>query len=317
MTAQFTLEEIVNATHGYLVQGDGGQSDSGRVVWLPDQIGPGDWFLAMSCGGEDSHDYIESAFERSARGCIIEGRRASLSRLDRTNTIISVDDTKTALWQLAGSWRRKVAPKVVAVTGSVGRKETIAFLEFLVRKQFRCHVAVDSGALGSLPGFFSMPADTELLIVEASGANRGEVARTGNFARPDMAVITAAHHPLPSPKRNARNAALYGEILETLCLENPVFEKLAVVNDRNPVLQERVDAILKDDNSAVLSGNVSNISTAALAWISEASGVSPDAEQVDVSAWCAVTAAACLGLSMEEMPHIVSEVIVKAGSYRA
>ena len=103
MTAQFTLEEIVNATHGYLVQGDGGQSDSGRVVWLPDQIGPGDWFLAMSCGGEDSHDYIESAFERGARGCIIEGRRASLSRLDRTNTIISVDDTKTALWQLAGS----------------------------------------------------------------------------------------------------------------------------------------------------------------------------------------------------------------------
>lgn len=313
MTALYTLEEILDATHGCLVLRGGGQyAEGGRLTWILDEVGPGDWFVAMSYGGEDSHDYIESAFARGARGCIVEGSRASVAGLDRTKSIISVADTKIALWQLASFWRRRVAPHVVAVTGSIGRKETIAFLEFLVRKQFRCHVAIDSGALGALPELFSMKADTELLIVEASGVDRGEVARTASFTQPDLAVITAAQHPLPSPERNSRAAALYCEILEAFSidsLESPVFEKLAVVNDRNPVLRERAEAIV--------CGNSLQGKNADLAWLSEANGVSALAEQVEISAWCAVTAAACLGLSTKEIPHILSEVIVKAGSYRA
>ncbi|HMO21911.1 MAG TPA: hypothetical protein PKC98_13200 [Candidatus Melainabacteria bacterium] len=313
MTALYTLEEILDATHGCLVLRGGDQLPAGsRFFWILDEVGPGDWVVCISYGGGEFYYYIESAFDRGARGCIVEGSRASVASLDRTKSIISVADTKIALWQLASFWRRRVAPNVVAVTGSVGRKETIAFLEFLVRKQFRCHVAVDSGALGPLPGLFSMMADTELLIVEASGADRGEVARTASFTEPDLAVITAAHHPLPSPERNARAAALYCEILEALSIDSlasPVFEKLAVINDRNPVLKARAEAILWQSSS--------HGKNAGLSWLSEANGVSPAAEQVEVSAWCAVTAATCLGLSVKEMPHIVSELIVKAGSYRA
>ncbi|MBI1270010.1 hypothetical protein GC174_06235 [bacterium] len=318
MTALYTVEEILDATHGCLVRKGGDHLPAGsRLTWILEEVGPGDWFVAMSCGGEDSHDCIESAFARGAGGCIVEGSRASVLSLDRTRAIISVADTKIALWQLASLWRRRVAPNVVAVTGSVGRKETIAFLEFLVRKQFRCHVAVDSGALGALPELFSMKADTELLIVEASGADRGEVARTGSFIEPDLAVITAAHHPLPSPERNARAAALYCEILESLAIEKRVFKRAAVVNDANPMVRARVEALFSDASAVTMSDSGSVVSKAGLAWLSEVSGVLQSAPQADVSAWCAITAADSMGVSMKEISHIVSEVLVKTGSLRS
>ncbi len=308
MTAVYTAEQILDVTHGRIARGSIGDLP-GRLVWELDDITQNDWFVAMSFGTEDSHDALSTAIDLGAQGCIVNNRsRYCFAPAD--GTLISVADTEIALLELARCWR-DAAPrlKVVTVTGTTvhGRQNTMSFLEFLLRGKYRCHTALERGALRCLPDVLSMPEGTELLIAEVSGVNRGDIARIGSCLNPDLAIITTTKHPLPSEVRDARVAALNCEILETINKNG-----MAVVYDRNPAVQERASFLLNGLRSIRFSEESQNLSKSSLTWLVENSGITQVEKPVEVNAWCAVTAAVCLGFSLEENPHIVSEAVVNA-----
>lgn len=309
MTALFTANEIVDVTRGRNLR----PSDSdrpGRLVFTLDDITPGDWFVALSFGTTDSHDYLCEAIEKGAQGCIVN-RRRRYSLAPSSGALISVPDTELALLELAEYWRGGADRKVVTVTGTVGRKETIRLLEFLLAREFRCHVALDHGELGCLPDLLSMPAETDLLIVEVSGANRGDVARTGSYLKPDIAIITSSHHPLPSPTRDSQMAALQCEILDAL---DEGEGGTAIVFDHNPAVAEKARSMSGGLRMIHYSRESLNLSRTGLTWLSESCSLSRNGH-TEANAWCAVQAAVELGFSLDENPHIVSEVIVNAGSH--
>lgn len=309
MTAVFTAEQLLHITHGRIARGVFGDSP-GRLVWNLNEITRDDWFVAMSFGAEDSHDWLSTAIELGAQGCIVNDRvRYSFS--SSNGTLISVADTETALLELTRYWRDVCAARVVTVTGTAGRRDTIGFLEFLLRRNFRCHTAIERGALGCLADVLSMPEGTELLIAEVSGVNRGDIARVGSYLRPDLAILTTASHPIPSRARNAQVAALNCEILETI---NDSEKCMAVVFDGNPEVQERANFLLKGLRSIRFSEDSLNLSKSGLSWrTAEKSCIAKTVKPVEANAWCAITAAVCLGFSLEENPHIVSELIESAG----
>lgn len=308
MTAKFTADEILYVTHGRIARGSAGNR-KGRLVWDLDEIRTDDWFVAMPSGQEDSHDLLSAALSRGAQGCLVNRRqRYCFSPPD--GTLISVADTEIALLELAGYWRNTAAEKVVTVTGTIGRKETINYLELLLRRMYRCHIAIEDGALRCLPDLLSMPAGTELLIAEVSGVNRGDIARVGNYLRPDLAVITNTQHPIPSEAREARLAALNCEILETI---NELGNGTAIVYDRNPALRERSKLLLKGLRSVYFSESSSSPAKSRLTWLTRNGAVALNETKVQANAWCALTAAVCLGFSPTKNPHIVSEILVDAG----
>ena len=104
---------------------------------------PGSLFIAIPGEQVDGHDFIADAFKRGAKFALIEqdvdasfrtldlraGLTAdSLPRLE-SPLCLRVDNTITALQQIARFWRRQLDIRVIGITGSVGKsttKETVA-----------------------------------------------------------------------------------------------------------------------------------------------------------------------------------------------
>lgn len=145
------------------------------------EVEPGDAFVALRGTLEDGHAYIGSAVAHGAAAVILEQdyyerNRAELGALD--TTLIPVADPERSLAVLASAWLDRIAPKTVGITGSVGKTTTREFLHVILRKRFRTHAAVRSynTLVGCGMTILSMPADTEVLILELGTNRPGEIA---------------------------------------------------------------------------------------------------------------------------------------------
>ena len=102
------------------------------------QVIPGALFVAMRGEHTDGHDYIKDAFGRGASFALIEQEVSSdylvldlrealqdkLSISLAPPLCLRVDNTLSALQQIARFWRRKLDLRVIGITGSVGKSTT-------------------------------------------------------------------------------------------------------------------------------------------------------------------------------------------------
>ncbi|MBX9949949.1 MAG: hypothetical protein K2Y39_12345 [Candidatus Obscuribacterales bacterium] len=290
MSATFTGDEILYAANGRIVSGGIG-NEAGRLVWNLDDIQHGDWFVAMSRGAEDTHDQLSVALERGARGCIVN-KQSRYSFTNRAATLIAVADTKVAILELANYWRHAVNPKVIVVVATIGRKAIINILEFLLKEMYRCHKAFEGNGLSCVSDVLEMPKNTQLLIAEVSGADRGDVARVGYRLGPDIAIIGKAYHPLPSFERTARTAALHCEILDTIREGG-----CAVVYDNNPAVKERAIRMLYGLRSVLFSEAPDTPFVPELRRLTEHIDFRDGQMPTEVDIWCAVKGAQSVGFS--------------------
>ncbi|HEY9712589.1 MAG TPA: Mur ligase family protein [Chroococcales cyanobacterium] len=292
MSAKFTGDEILYAAGGRIVKGGIG-SQPGRVVWDLDEIGDGDWFVATSRGAEDTHDSLSEAFEKGARGCIVN-RQSRYSLTPGAGALISVADTRTAILELVRYWRYAVKPRVIVVTGTSGRKAIVKLLEFLLKDTYRCHLAFERNGpgLSCMSDVLQMPKNTEVLIAEVSGAERGDIARVGSCLAPDLAIVGNIEHPHLSFEGKATTAALHCEILDA------VFEGgSAVVFDQSPDVEERAKKMVHGLRSVLFSQTPDFPKVAQSGWLADYADFSDSLGATDADRWCAWKASQALGIS--------------------
>lgn len=153
----------------------------------------GEVFFALRGSRYDGHDFVPEAFRRGAGAVVVERRIASAGGLQ-----IVVEDSGTALQDLAAAWRMSLGIRVVGVTGSNGKTTTKEMIRHLLQADRR-----GVASRGSFNNFVGLPLTIlearpgDAFLVLEVGTNRpGEIARLGRIARPDVAVIThvgAAH----------------------------------------------------------------------------------------------------------------------------
>lgn len=307
MGATFTAEGILCATSSHLKSGYVDEV-SGGLTWDIEEVKPGDWFIGVPSKFEDPHDNLSLALEKGARGVIVN-RRSRFSSASKDATIISVPDTKAAILDLVRSWRYRVQPKVVGVSGSCGRRVTIALLSQLLEGTHKTHVAFmnNLGWFSCMKGLLSMPDDTQVLIFEAGGIERGDVSRVGGCLDPDLAVLTRVQHPLPSAERNAFIASLYCELLETLPNRSGDLVN-AIIYDDNPAVQSRAEALSSSLNvkrrSLSGAGMTQRLSEQSVQDLSAAMESIFAQGMTRAEIWCAVEAAMALGLSSQALEEI-------------
>ena len=88
---------------------------------------PGDVFIAMRGSGDDGHNYIGKAVEAGARCIVLERdyfdrHKKELAEFDAI--FLPVDGTAVSVARLAKNWLSLVSPKVIGITGSVGKTTT-------------------------------------------------------------------------------------------------------------------------------------------------------------------------------------------------
>ncbi|WP_246945341.1 UDP-N-acetylmuramoyl-tripeptide--D-alanyl-D-alanine ligase [Bacillus pinisoli] len=149
----------------------------------------GKLFIPIKGERFNGHEFVADAFQKGAVAC--------LWKKDEPNKpsdvpLILVDDTLTALQQLAHSYRHELKLKVVGVTGSNGKTSTkdmifsVLSTEYKVEKtegNFNNHIGLPLTVLKT-------EEDTEILVLEMGMSGRGEIELLSKIAEPDVAVIT-------------------------------------------------------------------------------------------------------------------------------
>jgi UDP-N-acetylmuramoyl-tripeptide--D-alanyl-D-alanine ligase len=188
-----SIEEVLKATRGKLLQGEGntffqGISTDSRTVT------EGELFIALKGSRFDGHHYVLEALEKKAGGVVIEEDKVGDIRWNgyRAKAVIAVKDTLFALGNIALDWRRKYRTPLVALTGSNGKTTTKEMIAACLETTFP--ILKTKGNLNNLIGLpltLLTLTEKERVVVLEMGMNvPGEIRRLTEIAEPDVGLIT-------------------------------------------------------------------------------------------------------------------------------
>lgn len=170
----------------------------------------GDLFVAIKGKKADGHEFALQASENGAAAILCEKKCPSNARLLKVTNVVN------SLGILASHYCSKHRHKTVAITGSVGKSSTCAFLGSILEKVYKIHRTENNynNEIGVPMTMLSIKEDTEILILEMGMNHKGEIKNLSNFAKPDIAMITnigSAHIGLLGSKEEISKAK--GEII--------------------------------------------------------------------------------------------------------
>lgn len=167
----------------------------------------------------DGHDFIGNAIEKGAAAALCnKSKKEKLEGL-LFDDIIFVENTSTALLELASYYRSLFDIPFVAVTGSVGKTTTKEMIAEIFKTRY--NVLKSRGNFNNEIGLpltiFCLEQEHEIGVVELGMSALGEISRMVNVVKPHISVITnigVTHIEHLGSKENIARAKL--EILETL-----------------------------------------------------------------------------------------------------
>lgn len=148
----------------------------------------GDLFVAIQGDRFDGHDFAVQAEGSGAAALLVN--RLLPTRLAQIVTA----DTRLALAELAGVWRRRLSAKVVGVTGSNGKTTVKEMIAAILSVSDRVHYTQGNlnNDIGVPLTLLRMNESHRYAVIEMGANHPGEIAYTSRYAQPDIAVITNA-----------------------------------------------------------------------------------------------------------------------------
>ncbi|MBP1726289.1 MAG: UDP-N-acetylmuramoyl-tripeptide--D-alanyl-D-alanine ligase [Deltaproteobacteria bacterium] len=189
---QWTLDWALEATRGVLV----GVKDLRRFSGIctdSRNLRAGELFLALKGDRFDGHDFITQVIEAGAAGVVAARERWEASDGSLPSVpVIMVEDTLTALGDLAAFWRRLHPVPLVAITGSNGKTTTKEMVAAIMARH--CPILKNQANLNNLVGLpltlLELARGHEAAVVEMGMNHPGEIARLTQIAAPDVGLIT-------------------------------------------------------------------------------------------------------------------------------
>lgn len=153
-------------------------------------INNGDIYIGIKGDQFDGNSFYQDAFEKGAGACILEKSYESEIKVT-DKPIIIVKDSIEALKNLAMAKLEIYKPKVIAVTGSVGKTSTRDMIYSIISKKYKTLIPEKNynNHIG-LPLTILKLQDEEIILLEMGMNHLGEIEYLSNIAKPDVAVIT-------------------------------------------------------------------------------------------------------------------------------
>jgi UDP-N-acetylmuramoyl-tripeptide--D-alanyl-D-alanine ligase len=181
-------------------------------------IRTGDIFVALIGERFDAHDFVRDAVAAGAHALVVS---RPIALADSIVPVFQVDDTLVALGDLARFQRLVWGGTVIAVAGSNGKTSTRELLRSALESRMNVHAT--HGNLNNRIGvpltLLSLPADTDVAVIELGTSIPGEIATLRDIVRPDVSIVTSiAEEHLQG----------FGDIAGVLREESSVFHGVAV-----------------------------------------------------------------------------------------
>ncbi|MHC4561248.1 MAG: UDP-N-acetylmuramoyl-tripeptide--D-alanyl-D-alanine ligase [Planctomycetota bacterium] len=190
---EFTPDEIRLAVHGrWLTHGadvtvDGVTIDSRTAR-------PGDMFIAIKGDRHDGHDHLIDAARAGCIAAVVQRDRPIANDVADLygGGVIGVEDTVTALGELARFYRQQTPASVIAVTGSAGKTTVKRMIHHVLSQRQRGSASPKSfnNAIGVPLTLLAINPTDDYVVCEVGANAPGEILSLARIAQPDLGVIT-------------------------------------------------------------------------------------------------------------------------------
>ena len=225
--ADFSLTEVLKATGGRLAGTFGGKLFKG-VSTDTRTIQPGSLFIALAGERFDGHEFAAQAAAKGAAGVIVSRPVDVPAGI----AVIEVQNTRTALQDLARFHRQRYTIPVVAVTGSNGKTTTKDMVAAVLASRFNVlkTEANFNNEIGLPLTLLKLAPSHDVAVVEMGMRARGEIQELTKIALPTVGVVTnvgETHLELLGSIENI--AAAKAELVEAIAQDD-----LVVLNADDP-----------------------------------------------------------------------------------
>lgn len=176
-----------------------------RVVIDSRQVIPGSLFVALPGQTHDGHQFVGQAFQRGAIAAlvhqpvqgasptpVITASEALSGPVDALPLCLQVKNSLTGLQQLARFWRSKFKPRVIGITGSVGKSTTKELTAAVLSSRFK--VLKSEGNFNNEIGLpltlLNLNPVYQRVVLEMGMYDLGEIALLCELAQPQVGLIT-------------------------------------------------------------------------------------------------------------------------------
>ena len=189
---ELLVSDILEVTKGKLVIGDKNLicknfCKDTRI------IKDGDIYIGIKGENFDGNKFWKEALQKGASAVIVEDAEASEEDKQEFNgkTIIIVEDTLEALYDIARYKRSLYNVPVIAITGSVGKTSTKDIVANVVSKKYKTLKTIgnNNNNIG-LPFTILRMKDEEAMVLEMGMNHFGEISLLTSIAKPDICIIT-------------------------------------------------------------------------------------------------------------------------------
>ena len=147
-----------------------------------------DLFTAFHGENVDGNRFVADALRAGAVAAICEQKPDGEWS---GKTIVVAPDATRAVAELAQAWRRSVAPRVVGITGTVGKTTAKDLTAAAVAARFRTHKSAGNfNSREGLPlGLMSLQREHEVSVLELAMDSVGEILYLCEVAEPEIGVV--------------------------------------------------------------------------------------------------------------------------------
>ena len=153
-------------------------------------IKAGALFVALRGENFEGHDFVEASAKAGATGALVDLNWTG--NVPNSFALLRAGDPLQAYQALAANYRRSLALKVLAITGSNGKTSTKDFAASVLARKFR--VTKTEGNFNNHVGLprtiLEATSDDEVAVWEIGMNHPGEIAALSKIAAPDAAIIT-------------------------------------------------------------------------------------------------------------------------------
>lgn len=148
-------------------------------------------FIALKGEKFDAHNFLEDAINQGNKALIVSNRELAKKWSERI-TVLLVENTTTALLNIAGLYRDKLDAEVISLTGSVGKTSTKDCIAQALASSAEVYKTAKNlnNNFGVSYTLLDIPENTDFAIVEVGMDGKGQIEECAKAIKADLSLIT-------------------------------------------------------------------------------------------------------------------------------